>query len=87
MVPGFCVIGMLMEDLFPTDSPASYLCGEAERSNRTGVFSFARFHPDFFTDVTPLRFLTTAEKAVLLRRSCKLMAHEVPSALPICCKP
>lgn len=44
---------------------------------RSGVFSFSRFHPDFFTDKEELRRLAPSEKAVLLRRSCKLMVHEV----------
>jgi hypothetical protein len=44
---------------------------------RSGVFSFSRFHPDFFTDEEELRRLAPSEKAVLLRRSCKLMVHEV----------
>lgn len=99
---GFCLIALLMEDLFPTDNPKSYVAGEADRSNRyeptvlpgailyamtradvsgglrSGVFSFSRFHPDYFTDEEDLRRLAPSEKAVLLRRSCKLMVHEVP---------
>lgn len=74
---GFCLIALLMEDLFPTDNPKSYVAGEADRSNRSGVFSFSRFHPDFFTDEAELRRLAPSEKAVLLRRSCKLMVHEL----------
>lgn len=31
---GFCLIALLMEDLFPTDNPKSYVAGEADRSNR-----------------------------------------------------
>ncbi|ELR24138.1 Amz2 protein [Acanthamoeba castellanii str. Neff] len=73
---GFCLIALLMDDLFPTDNPKSYVAGEADRSNRSGVFSFSRFHPGFFTDEEELRRLAPSEKAVLLRRSCKLMVHE-----------
>jgi archaemetzincin len=66
----FCLLGVTMRDLYPHDS-WNYVFGQASLSNRVGIYSFARFDPDFFDEERPRDF-----RRQLLRRSCAVLAHE-----------
>lgn len=66
-----CVIGITMEDLYP-DPAWNFVFGEASPHDRAGVYSFARYLPGE-ADVTAA--------SLLLRRSCKVLAHETAHLL------
>ena len=65
----FCTIGITMRDLYPSPS-WNFVFGEASLSERVGVFSFARYDPAFYG------IQTSDRGALMLRRSCKVLAHE-----------
>ncbi|HYY14678.1 MAG TPA: archaemetzincin [Chthoniobacterales bacterium] len=66
----FCVLGITMEDLYPEPS-WNFVFGQASLRERVGVYSFARYDPAFYGA------LRTADyERLLLRRSCKVLAHE-----------
>ncbi|KPK81280.1 MAG: hypothetical protein AMS27_15590 [Bacteroides sp. SM23_62_1] len=67
----FCVLSITMEDLYP-DPSWNFVFGEASNQDRVGVFSFARYDPVFYTEKRTKDF-----KQVLLRRSCKVLGHEI----------
>lgn len=66
----FCVLALTMEDLYP-DPAWNFVFGQASPRDRVGVFSFARYDPAFFGERTK-----GEDQKVLLRRSCKVLAHE-----------
>lgn len=66
----FCVLGITMRDLYPKAS-WNYVFGQASLRERVGVYSFARYDPDFFEEERPDDWRRT-----MLRRSCKVLAHE-----------
>ena len=57
----FCILGITMEDLYPAPS-WNYVFGVASLEERVGVYSFARYGG--------------GTKELMLRRSCKVLAHE-----------
>jgi len=57
----FCILGITMEDLYPAPS-WNYVFGQASLDERVGVYSFARYGG--------------GTKELMLRRSCKVLAHE-----------
>ena len=57
----FCVIGASMIDLYP-DPSWNFVFGQASLRERVGVYSFARY--------------ASADPHLMLRRSCKVLAHE-----------
>ena len=65
----FCTVAITMRDLYPSPS-WNFVFGEASLSERVGVFSFARYDPAFYG------IRTSDRAAVMLRRSCKVLAHE-----------
>jgi archaemetzincin len=65
----FCIIGITMRDLYPSPS-WNFVFGEASLDDRVGVFSFARYDPAFYGTALENRDL------LVLRRSCKVLAHE-----------
>lgn len=68
-----CVVGVTVEDLYP--GPAwNFVFGEASPRDRVGVYSFARY--------LPVQAGLTAA-SLLLRRSCKVLAHETAHLLGI----
>ncbi len=68
-----CVVGITMEDLYP--GPAwNFVFGEASPHDRVGVYSFARYLP---------AAAGAAAASLLLRRSCKVLAHETAHLLGI----
>ena len=58
-----------MRDLYPSPS-WNFVFGEASLSERVGVFSFARYDPDFY------EIQTSDRGALMLRRTCKVLVHE-----------
>jgi archaemetzincin len=66
----FCVLAITMEDLYPGPS-WNFVFGQASHQDRVGVFSFARYDPAFYGEKRGKDF-----KEILLRRSCKVLAHE-----------
>jgi archaemetzincin len=66
---GFCIVGITMRDLYPAPS-WNFVFGEASLDDRVGVFSFARYDPQFYGIEARDR------DALVLRRSCKVLAHE-----------
>jgi archaemetzincin len=59
-----------MEDLYP-ESSWNFVFGQASLRERVGVYSFARYDPAFYGE--PRR---SGYETLLLRRSCKVLAHE-----------
>jgi archaemetzincin len=66
----FCVLAITMEDLYPEPS-WNFVFGQASLRERVGVYSFARYDPAFYGEARGSNYET-----VLLRRSCKVLAHE-----------
>ncbi len=63
-----CVLGVTGYDLYPHDT-WSFVFGEALLGERVGVFSIARYDPAFYGKPAD-------DPSILLRRSCKVLAHE-----------
>lgn len=59
----FCLLGMSMFDLYP-DPNWNFVFGQASLRNRVGVYSFARYTAE-------------GDEWLTLRRSLKVMAHEI----------
>src|SRR5207248_460192 len=66
----FCVLAITMEDLYPEPS-WNFVFGQASLHDRVGVYSFARYDPAFYGQSRAPGY-----EALLLRRSCKVLAHE-----------
>lgn len=66
----FCIIAITMEDLYPEPS-WNFVFGQASLRERVGVYSFARYDPAFYGEPR-----TPDYETLLLRRSCKVLAHE-----------
>jgi len=66
----FCVLAITMEDLYPEPS-WNFVFGQASLRERVGVYSFARYDPNFYGEARDSNYET-----LLLRRSCKVLAHE-----------
>jgi archaemetzincin len=62
-----CLLGVTAHDLYPHET-WSFVFGEALVDDRVGVFSIARYDPRFYGK--------PADLALLLRRGCKVLAHE-----------
>lgn len=65
----YCLLGITLSDLYP-DPSWNFVFGEALLTDRVGVYSFARYDPRFNGEDTSDRART------MLRRSCKVLAHE-----------
>ena len=66
----FCVLAITMADLYPEPS-WNFVFGQASLRERVGVYSFARYDPAFYGQAR-----TPDYETLLLRRSCKVLAHE-----------
>jgi archaemetzincin len=66
----FCILAITMEDLYPEPS-WNFVFGQASLRDRVGVYSFARYDPAFYGEPR-----TPGDETLLLRRSCKVLAHE-----------
>ena len=83
----YCMIGISKEDIYPREG-WNFCFGLASVSNRVGVFSFARYDPNFCDDdtesgeeesscsETELETIVS-NKSMLHYRSCRVMAHEI----------
>jgi len=71
----YCMIAVTMTDLYPKPE-WNFVFGEASLRGRMGVFSFARYSP-LFANKKKKSELTPQQKTVLLRRSCRVMVHEL----------
>jgi len=67
----FCLLAITMEDLYPGPS-WNFVFGQASFRERVGVFSFARYAPVFCGGERAGDY-----QEVLLRRTCKVLAHEM----------
>lgn len=65
----YCLLGITLTDLFP-DPAWNFVFGEATLRERVGIYSFARYDPHFSGEDSPDR------ASIILRRSCKVLAHE-----------
>ena len=70
----FAQIAITMVDITPGDG-WNFVYGQASLSDGVGIFSFARYSTNFWREVVAP--LTEEEKNLLLKKSCKTMAHEV----------
>lgn len=66
----YCLLAVTMTDLYP-DPKWNYVFGQATLSDRVGVYSFARYAPEFWGEET-----TESTKRQMLWRSCAVLAHE-----------
>ena len=70
----FCVVGITMIDLYPSES-FEFVFGQANCSNGIGVFSFARYDPLFYTKKPKSSSKTSTmpcTSPLVLWRSCKV---------------
>jgi archaemetzincin len=67
---GYALLGITMVDLYPEPS-WNFVFGQASLRERVGVYGFARFDPRFYGTKPPADW-----QSLLLRRSCKVLAHE-----------
>lgn len=67
----FCAVALTTTDLYPEPS-WNFVFGQATFFERTGVFSFARYDPRFDGEQR-----TQATPTLVLRRSLKVMTHEI----------
>lgn len=78
----YCVIGVTMVDLYP-DEKWNFVFGQASLVRRCGIFSFARYHPNFLDtkDVNDtmesILELSPDDLRLGLRRSFEILTHEV----------
>jgi len=66
----FALLGVTMMDLYP-DPNWNFVFGQASLRDRVGVYSFARYGPQFYGEP-----VTAESRRLMLRRSCKVLAHE-----------
>jgi archaemetzincin len=66
----FCILAVTMEDLYP-DPSWNFVFGQASLRERVGIYSFARYDAAFYGEPRGTGYETS-----LLRRSCKVLAHE-----------
>ena len=66
----YCLLGVTLTDLYPKEQ-WSYVFGTAYLKKRVGVYSLARYDPQFFGDARAQNW-----KAKFAERSCKVLAHE-----------
>jgi archaemetzincin len=71
----FCAIGITMEDLYPGPD-WNYVFGQASLRDRVAVYSFVRYVPAFWGE-------RDDDPTLVLRRSCKVLAHETAHAFGI----
>ena len=66
----FCVLVVTMEDLYP-EPTWNFVFGQASLTERTGVYSFARYDPAFYGEKRESDYGN-----IILKRSCRILAHE-----------
>jgi archaemetzincin len=65
----FALLGITMIDLYP-DPHWNFVFGQGSLRDRVGVYSFARYDPKFYGETR------SDAQQLMLRRSCKVLAHE-----------
>ncbi len=65
----YCMLGITMTDLYP-DPMWNFVFGYATYKERVGIFSFARYSPQFYN------VSDSANPRLMLLRSCRILAHE-----------
>lgn len=63
----YAVIFILHDDLYPKEA-WNFVYGLADITGRTGVFSFARYNPEFFNEELPSDLA-----GLILYRACKVI--------------
>ena len=71
----FCYVGITMEDLYPGPD-WNYVFGQASLRDRVAVYSFVRYFPAFWGELSD-------DPTLVLRRSFKVLAHETAHAFGI----
>ena len=66
----FCILAVTMEDLYP-EPTWNFVFGQASLTERTGVYSFARYDPAFYGEKRGPDY-----EKIILKRSCRILAHE-----------
>jgi archaemetzincin len=66
----FCYLGITISDLYPDES-WNFVFGQASLKERVGVYSLARYSPEFYGEKE-----TQRSQLQILRRSCKVLSHE-----------
>ena len=66
----FCILAVTMEDLYP-EPTWNFVFGQASLTERTGVYSFARYNPAFYGESRGSGY-----EKIILNRSCRILAHE-----------
>jgi len=76
----FCQVGITMRDLYTSKDGVdwNFVYGQASLTEGTGIFSFARYRPG---GMAQQEGLDEAGRALLLKRSCKVLAHEATHIL------
>jgi archaemetzincin len=71
-LPGdaYALLGLTLEDLYP-DENWNFVFGQASTRDRVGVYSLSRYDPRFYGEER-----TSDWQKMVLRRSCKVLAHE-----------
>ncbi|XP_065909461.1 archaemetzincin-2-like [Dysidea avara] len=77
----YCVVAVTMMDLYPNDE-WNFVFGQASLQQGIGVFSFARYHPNFFerdksVAIDTLHQLTPDDYQMLRWRAIKVLTHEI----------
>ena len=72
-LPGdaYAMLAVTMTDLYPEES-WNFVFGQASIKRRVGVFSFARYHPQWYG-----RPVDEGTEALVLRRAAKVLTHEM----------
>jgi len=72
-LPGdaYAMIAVTMTDLYP-DEAWNFVFGQATYRNRVGVFSFARYHPEWYGEDAG-----EGTEELVLRRAAKVLTHEM----------
>ena len=65
-----------MTDIYPKEE-WNYVYGLASLFDKVGVFSFARYDPDFWKDESQHRLFEDKPWDRILSRACKVMSHEI----------
>ncbi len=68
----YALIGLTAIDLYP-EASWNFVFGQAHLRNRVGIHSLARYHPSFYGK----RARGPKARALVLRRSLKVLAHEL----------
>jgi archaemetzincin len=69
----YCMVAITLTDLYPSDD-YNFIFGCAQLTGRVGVFSFARYEPNYYDK----KSMTTQQaKDVILKRACHTCAHEL----------